>query len=958
MGCLAFRMQVSCDYLLAMREDQRSDDPPSIGAVPGQFGFWEMDLHDMALTLSAGTCAIHGLGPGAYRLEDLLGLVHPDELQHVSDTVHAALRDGTRLDVAYRIVRPGGDERHLRARAELLRADDGGAHYVGTVEDVTEQLRRRREEELNARLLQMASGVAHIGGWTYDRAQGRVIWSDEVCRIHDMAPGTAPTVEEAIGYFTPESRARLRRLVDACLSDGTPYDEELSLVTARGRCVWVRSIGEAVRLGGDANGAITGLQGAFQDISDRHAAEQREARMAERLAATIESITDAFYTLDREWRFTYLNREAERLFKRPRAQLLGKVLWDEFPALEGQVGYREFHRALRENRTVVFEEYYAPYQTLSEVRAYPSDEGLTIYFRDITEARRTEESLRISEERFRTIVRATTDVVWDWNLEDDSLWTSDSIEAVFGYTTLDFSGPIRAWSDHIHPDERERVVGHIRSAIEGGEDHWLDEYRFMRKDGSIALVLDRGYIIRDAGGRATRMIGAMVDLTERRQAERRIEYLAYYDVLTQLPNRQLLMDRLQRALEECTQQPRTNALFFIDLDNFKSLNDTLGHAVGDQLLKQVAQRLSGCVSHHDTVSRFGGDEYVVLIADMSADMERACAQARAVGERMLMTLRQPYQLDQYCHHSTASIGIVLFGDASDDIGELLKRADMAMYAAKAAGRSTLRFFNPGMQDALSARMALENDLRQALRQCDSEFVLHYQPQIDLDGRLTGVEALVRWRHPTRGMVSPAEFIPLAEETGLVLALGQWVLKKACEQLLAWSASPATAAIEVAVNVSARQFHHPQLVDQVLGSVTAAGIDPRRLKLELTESSLLENVEDTIAKMNVLKRHGVSFALDDFGTGYSSLAYLKQLPLDMLKIDRSFVLDLLTNQNDAVIARTIIALGRSLGLRVLAEGVETSAQRDFLFEHGCDAYQGYLCAPALPADAVPGFTGRQ
>jgi diguanylate cyclase (GGDEF)-like protein/PAS domain S-box-containing protein len=935
-----------------MPADQHSDDAldsgQSVSQPASQFGLWELDLRDMALTLSDAACAICGLGPAACSLDDFLQRVHPDELQRVRDAVHAALRAGASFDVGYRIVRPTGNGRHVRVRAEPLRAGGARTRYLGTVQDVTGQVEREREAGRNARLLQMASAVAHIGGWTYDLAQGRVIWSDEVCRIHDVPAGTTPTVEEAIAYFVPESRARLQRLVEACLREGTPYDEELQLISARGRGVWVRAIGEPVR---GADGAIVSLQGAFQDISDKRSAEQQAVRVAERLAATLESITDAFYTLDREWRFTYLNREAERLFKRPREQLLGKVLWDEFAALKGQIGYREFHRALRENRTVVFEEYYAPYQTLSEVRAYPSDEGLTVYFCDVTEARRTEESLRISEERFRTIARATSDVVWDWNLEDDSVWASDSVEPVFGYTMADFSEPVRGWSDHIHPDERERVVRHIRSAIESSEEQWMDEYRFLRKDGSTALVLDRGYILRDAGGRATRMDGAMVDLTERRQAERRIEYLAYYDVLTQLPNRQLLMDRLQRALENCAQRRCTNALLFIDLDNFKSLNDTLGHAVGDQMLKQVAQRLSGTVSDHDTISRFGGDEYVALLEGMSADMERACAQARTVGERMLMTLRQPYQLDQYCHHSTASIGMVLFSDARDDIGELLKRADMAMYAAKAAGRNTLRLFNPGMQAALSARMALENDLRQAVRTCEREFDLHYQPQIGRDGQVAGVEALLRWRHPVRGMVSPVEFIPLAEETGLVLALGQWVLKKACDQLLAWADSPATAHIEVAVNVSARQFHHPQFVAQVLDVVAAAGIDARRLKLELTETSLLENVDDTVAKMNVLKTHGVSFALDDFGTGYSSLAYLKQLPLDMLKIDRSFVLDLLTNRNDAVIARTIIALGHSLGLRVLAEGVETAAQRDFLFEHGCDAYQGYLCARALPAAAV-------
>jgi len=923
------------------------DDPPHSGAATGQFGCWEMDLSDMTLVLSKTSRAICGLGPATCGLDDVLQHVHPDELQHVSDTVHAALHAGARLDLGYRIVRAAGETRHVRVRAELLR-QDGRARYLGTVEDVTEQVRRQTEAERNAWLLQMASGVAHMGGWTCDTALDRVIWSDEVCRIHEMPLGTAPTIEEAIGYFVPEARARLGYLVEACLRDGTPYDEELKLVTARGRSVWVRSICEPVR---SVDGTITGLQGALQDVSDKRKAEQQAANMAERLSATLESITDAFYTLDREWRFTYLNTEAERLFKRSRAELLGKVLWEEFSALRGKIGEREFHRAVRENRTVVFEEYYAPYQVWSELRAYPSEEGLTVYFRDITEARKTEESLRLSEERFRTIARATTDVVWDWNLEDDSLWASDSMESVFGYTPADFSGPIRGWSDHIHPEERERVISNIQAAVAGGDDHWMDEYRFLRKDGSTAFVLDRGYITRDAGGRATRMIGAMVDLTERRRAEHRIEYLAYYDVLTELPNRQLLMERLQRALDASARGRSASALFFIDLDNFKSLNDTHGHALGDQLLKQAAKRLRSCLSRHDTVARFGGDEFVVLLEGLSMDLGQACPQARRVGERMLVTLRQPYDLGQYTHHSTASIGVVLFKDAVDDSGELLKRADMAMYEAKNAGRGTLSFFNPDMEAALAARMALENDLRNALRHCEHEFELHYQPQIDRDGKLTGVEALVRWRHPTRGMISPAEFIPLAEETGLVVALGQWVLKKACDQLLAWAANPATAQIEIAVNVSARQFHHPQFVAQVLALVKAPGIDARRLKLELTETSLLENVDDTIAKMHALKLHGVSFALDDFGTGYSSLAYLKQLPLDMLKIDRSFVLDLLTNQNDAVIARTIIALGRSLGLRVLAEGVELAAQRDFLFEHGCDAYQGFLYAPALPASTV-------
>jgi diguanylate cyclase (GGDEF)-like protein/PAS domain S-box-containing protein len=931
-----------------MQSVQQSNDQSNQTRQIVLFGFWEIDVTDMTLTLSDETCAILGRAQAPHHLEDVLQFVHPDERARVYDAFTGALGEGVPLDVECRMFRPSGEARDVCVRGEPIRADDGSTRYVGTIQDITEQVQRRRQAEQNARLLQMASRIAHMGGWTYEVATGHVSWSDEVCRIHEMPNGTEPTVEEALNFFVPESRARVRRLLDACMRNGIPYDEKLEIVTAGGRGVWVRAISEAVR---DANGTIVQLQGAFMDISEMRGVEEQAARMAERLSATLESITDAFYTLDHEWRFTYLNREAERLFQRPRAELLGKGLWDEFTALKGKIGYFEFHRAVRENCTVVFENYYAPYDTLFEVRAYPSEEGLTVYFRDVTEARKTEESLRISEERFRTIARSTTDVVWDWDLEADTLWTSDSIEPLFGYTGQEFSGPIRAWSDHIHADERDRVVKHIRAAIEGHDDQWIDEYRLIRKDGTIAFVLDRGFIIRDATGRATRMIGAMVDMTERRQTERRIEYLAYYDSLTQLPNRQLLMDRLRQAIAASGQHHSANALFFIDLDNFKSLNDTVGHAVGDQLLKQVAHRLTGCVSHHDTVSRFGGDEYVVLLEHLSEDMVEASAATQAVGERMLKALRQPYKLNEYRHLSTASVGVVLFNNDKDDIGELLKRADMAMYQAKSAGRNTLRFFNPHMQAALSARMALESDLRQAMRDCGRAFDLLYQPQVGRDGRVTGVEALLRWRHPTRGMVSPVEFIPLAEETGLVLSLGEWVLKKACEQLLAWAASPATAGLEIAVNVSARQFHHPGFAAQVLAVLGPAGVNPHQIKLELTETSLLENLEDTVAKMNLLKTHGVTFALDDFGTGYSSLAYLKQLPLDMLKIDRSFVLDLLTNPNDAVIARTIIALGRSLGLRVLAEGVETAAQRDFLFEHGCEAYQGFLCSQPLPAAAV-------
>ncbi|WP_295412788.1 EAL domain-containing protein, partial [uncultured Thiodictyon sp.] len=392
------------------------------------------------------------------------------------------------------------------------------------------------------------------------------------------------------------------------------------------------------------------------------------------------------------------------------------------------------------------------------------------------------------------------------------------------------------------------------------------------------------------------------------------------------------------------------ALMFVDLDNFKVLNDTLGHSVGDLLLQQVAGRLLDCVRESDTVARLGGDEFVVMLEGLSERTEAAAAKAQGIGVKLLAALNEPYELAGYRCHSTASLGIALIADRHTPVEDLLKQADLAMYQAKAAGRNTLRFFNPDMQAALEARSALETQLRDGLR--DGQFLLYYQAQVDGAGDLTGAEALVRWQHPQRGLVAPGEFIPLAEETGLILPLGRWVLESACAQLAAWAHQPPRAHLTLAVNVSARQFRDPGFVDQVRAALAASGADPHRLKLELTESLLLEDVTDTIAKMTALKSLGLGFSLDDFGTGYSSLSYLKRLPLDQLKIDQSFVRDALDNPNDAAIIRAILALAPNLNLTVIAEGVETPAQRAFLIASGCRAFQGYLFGRPGPAAALP------
>ncbi len=442
------------------------------------------------------------------------------------------------------------------------------------------------------------------------------------------------------------------------------------------------------------------------------------------------------------------------------------------------------------------------------------------------------------------------------------------------------------------------------------------------------------------------------DIGERRANAKKIELLAFYDPLTDLPNRRLMLERLNRALVGSARHKSHCALMLIDLDNFKILNDTLGHGVGDQLLVEVAKRLQSCIRQGDTAARMGGDEFVVILEDLDSG-GMAAGQAETVAEKMQSQLRQPFLLDlapdsllpQREYLCTSSVGIALFNDQSLSTDELLKRADTAMYQAKAAGRNTVRFFDPDMQNTVDARAALEHDLRRALAQ--NELLLYYQPQFNSADHLLGAEVLLRWQHPQRGLVMPGEFIGLAEETGLILPIGAWVLETACRQLSAWAQQEAYSHLSISVNVSARQFRQLGFVDQVQDIVEATGADAQLLKLELTESLMVNNVEETVDKMETLHALGISFSLDDFGTGYSSLSYLQRLPLNQLKIDQSFVRGILVDGKNAAIAQTVIHLAQDLGLNVIAEGVETQAQRDFLERIGCHAFQGYLLGRPEP-----------
>tara|TARA_R110000823_G_scaffold125385_5_gene252065 strand:- start:24424 stop:26277 length:1854 start_codon:yes stop_codon:yes gene_type:complete len=447
------------------------------------------------------------------------------------------------------------------------------------------------------------------------------------------------------------------------------------------------------------------------------------------------------------------------------------------------------------------------------------------------------------------------------------------------------------------------------------------------------------------------------DIARRQQAEDKLERLAFYDPLTSLPNRRLMEDRLEHSLASSARQGLFGALLFIDLDHFKDLNDSKGHNVGDELLVSVAKQLTGCVREGDTVARFGGDEFVVILESLDGELEQSATRAELVAEKILDEVPSACLREAEDYRGTASIGISMFHGRGVSAEELIRRADTAMYQAKRGGRNTVYFYDPGMQAALEVRLQLERGMRQALQQ--DEFVLYFQPQVNESGGLVGAEALLRWISPSRGLVSPTEFIPLAENTGLITPIGIWVMRQACTQLKAWEREPATAELELAVNVSPKQFHMPDFVAQVLKVVQQSKINPSRLKLELTEGLIMDDIDSTISKMNALRQAGLRFSIDDFGTGYSSLAYLTRLPLQQLKIDQSFVHNMTLRPENAAIVQTIIGMARNLHMEVIAEGVETEEQYEFLKLQGCVFFQGYYFGKPVPiADFTVKHRGQQ
>jgi diguanylate cyclase (GGDEF)-like protein/PAS domain S-box-containing protein len=944
-----------------------------------QVGSWVLDFNSNEMRWSPEALRIIGLPEGSsLSLDDFLEqIVHPDDRDAVRQYRRAAFK-GAAAAIEHRIL-VGGEVRWAHGRVErILDAAGNILRYVGTVQDITERRHAELGQDQAKRTLAQIVDGTPIPTFVIDAEHRVTQWNRACEQVFGIAAADMVGTKDPWKAFYPQPRPVLADLIvdgdHAALAamehyyTGTvgpssvvrgAYEAEAYFPNIRR---WLSFLAAPLH---DDSGRIVGAIETLQDVTERKQAEIALRESQTLMASVLSSASYSIIAIDPQGLITVFNRGAETLLGYSADEMVGKqspvLIHDPaevaayaelltrqlgVPVAPGLDAFIASTRATGEpderEWTYIRKDGTRLPVLLSITAIRDPQGGIAGYLgiaTSIEERKRAEANLRVAAIAFES-----QEGMMITDAEGVIVRVNQAFTRLTGYNAEEAIGRTPALLKSGRHDAAfyQRMWETLKD-----KGHWQGEIWNRRKNGKIYAEMLTISSVVAPDGQVSNYIGTFSDISRNSEAEAEIHRLAFYDPLTQLPNRRLLVDRLQQAITASARSGRQGALLFIDLDNFKVLNDTLGHDKGDLLLQQVAERLTTSVRESDTVARLGGDEFVVMLEGLGLEPEKAARQARMVGEKILAALNMPYLLGEHKHHSTPSIGVTLFGENHDTVDELLKRADFAMYQSKAAGRNTLRFFDPEMQAVVTARAGLEAELHQALQ--GEQFLLHYQSQVDGRGKLTGVEALVRWQHPQRGLVPPGQFIPLAEDSGLILPLGHWVLETACVQLVRWATKADMAHLTVAVNVSARQFHHPGFVEQVLTILDRTGADPGKLKLELTESLLLADVEEVIARMTVLKSRGVGFSLDDFGTGYSSLIYLKRLPLDQLKIDQTFVRDILTDPNDAAIAKAIITLGQSLGLAVIAEGVETEGQRGFLASHGCDAYQGFLFGRPVPAE---------
>jgi len=891
----------------------------------------------------------------------ILGYDHVDEVigKHIHELIHHSYADGRhypteecKMYEAYL----GNKEVHVTD--EVYWRKDGSAvpvEYwsqpiitngvvtgaVATFIDITE---RRKMEEVNRTAAQYARSLieASLDPLVTISLAGKIT---DVNTATEQVTGVGRLAligSDFADYFTEPDKARSG--YQQVFLHGFVTDYPLAIRHISGKITDVLYNASIYR---DSNGNVLGVFAAARDITERKQIEAKLSNSESRLRTIIENEPECIKIIDAQGILIQMNPAGLKMIEADnQEQLVGKPMLNVITP-EHRKAYAELHARVLAGESVQME---YEVQGLKggrrwlDTHAVPMKEanGNIVHLavtRDISERKQAEIDMRIAAIAFES-----QEGMMVTDADNRILRVNRVFSEITGYTAEEVIGknPRFLQSDR-HDAEFFKLLWHCVNTSAS----WEGEIWNRRKNGEIFPGYLTIKVVKNQQGVITHYVGTLTDITSRKAAAEEIEHLAFYDPLTGLPNRRLLQDRLKPALAASFRNGRTGALLFIDLDNFKAINDTLGHDMGDLLLQHVAKRLTSCVRECDTVARLGGDEFVVMLEDLSEKPFEAATHAKSIGHKILVILNQPFRLASHDYLSTPSIGAAMFNGQEQSVDELLKQADIAMYQAKTSGRNALCFFDPQMQDSITARVLLEDELRNALK--FKEFVLYYQIQIDSAGCPVGAEALIRWRHPTRGLLLPSEFIRVAEETCLILPIGQWVLETACAQLKTWQEMPQTKQLVLSVNVSAKQFFQADFVGQVQSCVERYGIAPKMLKLELTESVLLENIDDTIVIMNALVEYGIHFSLDDFGTGYSSLQYLKQLPLNQLKIDQSFIRDLSLQSSDRAIVRTIIAMAESLNLTVIAQGVETEQQREFLLNNGCSDCQGFLFSKPVPIE---------
>jgi diguanylate cyclase (GGDEF)-like protein/PAS domain S-box-containing protein len=886
---------------------------------------------------------------------NVLEYVHPDDLPHVLEEIEKVISE---VGIAsnkteYRFRHMDGSWRWMESMGTYLLNDPSVNGIMVTSRDITKRKeseeRLRRAEERYRTLVERVPAVVYVQ--EIGRPDSPMYMSPKIETLTGYSPEECKDPDMRWRMVHPADRDRMRSEDERKGEPGEVFASEYRVLHRDGHAVWVRN--ESVLIEDEASGTQY-WQGFMLDITERRRVEAALRESEQRFRSSFEDAAIGMALVGTDGRFLRTNHSLRELLGYPERELLGKTFQDITYPDDLNVDLDNLDRMLAgEMRTYQVEKRYVHKKghvvwVLLSVSLVHDEESKPLYFvsqiQDVSERKRAEQKIRDAEARYRTLVEHLPAVTYidPVNDPETSLYTSPQIEQMLGYTPQEWQNE-KLWPKRLHPEDRERVLAADERFEAGEEEPFSEEYRLLAKDGSVVWVREEAVLIRDKSGEPLYWQGVFYNLTERKALEERLHYQAYHDPLTDLPNRRLFANHLKEVLERT--RGRKSAVLFMDLDNFKVVNDSLGHEVGDHLLVAVGQRLKGCLRRGEVAARMGGDEFTLLLENISS-----AGDAEEVAERIIRELKAPFAIEGHLIFVTISIGIALsdtVGRAQEDL--LMRAADIALYRAKGKTKASFEVFDRNKDAYALERLELENDLRKAIER--DELKLRYQPVFSLESNnIAGMEALLRWEHRERGVMRPAEFIPLAEETGLIVPIGLWTLEKVCRQAREWQDSYQIDPSPIAgVNLSLRQFQHPGLVEDVARVLRETGLEPGNLALEITESVAMHDEDATMATLEELKSLGVWLVIDDFGTGNSPLSYLtSQFKMDHLKIDGSFIRKFVEDPDDSAIITGLIDFAHAVRLRVIAEGVETAVQLQRLMEMGCEFVQGNYMAEPLEA----------